>query len=67
MKKPKTTHLVLPERTRRKAAMTAAMKGQSVSEYVATLIDADAAAAGIDALVDNEQPGAAGRETKEVK
>ena len=52
MSKPSTTHLTLPDRTRRMAAMEAARMGVSLSEYIAILVHQDARLSGVAALVE---------------
>ena len=67
MTKTNTTHLLLPERVRRMAGMAAARKGQTLSEYVAELIAANAKKTGIDALMNNQQPSESAGDPTEVK
>ena len=51
MSKTQTTHLLLPERVRRMAGMAAARTGQTLSDYISSLIVADAEATGVATLV----------------
>lgn len=59
MRKTQTTHLLLPERVRRMAGMAAARTGQTLSDYISSLIAADGEKTGIGAFIGDHEPGSA--------
>lgn len=50
----KTLHIQADERTRRLAAIRASEQGVTVSEYVASLVEADAVASGLYQYLERE-------------